>query len=390
MSIRTPTAIPAAPAALRWGLVALLGLLAACGSTNDAMQGPPAFQAPSAAPAAPVPATPTVLAAIEPTAPEVELPPLPPLVFVRQGNVWRSDGSSNEPRRLTDFGLFTYTDQPAVSPADGRIAFVAVSTPATSDANPRASNELTFALTVMDSDGSNQQVIWEYTEGQLVLPSWSVDGSALYVTTAEVLATPDAYGRNQRLQGMRVPLDGAAPQLVVENAIGLAMAPDGSGLTYVRVPTTEQYFSLMVAAPDGSAPQEILAGTEFQNLYSLRFSADGERLVFAAMGGPPTDEQGNPLALQPPSPLEQALRLFEPPTAAAHGDPWGVWTINRDGTALRLVLTLFHGLPTATFSPDGMQLAVMDSSGIYLLQSDGSQVQQIDYQGDSGGLVWVP
>jgi hypothetical protein len=312
-------------------------------------------------------------------------------VFVRQGNIWRSDGTAAEPQQLTDLGLFSYADQPAVSPADGRIAFVKVTSPsrATVEANPEGVSKPSYALTVMDADGGNQNVIWEYTDGQMAFPAWSADGTALFVTTSELLTTSDAQGRSQRIQGLRVPVSGGMPQVVAEDAIGVSMAPDGSAIAYARLPRTGTAFSLVVAAPDGSAPQEMLGSSRFQSIYGLRFSPDGERLVFAATGGPPIDSQGIPVGVRQLSPLERALSLLEPPTANAHGEPYGVWTVNRDGTGLRLVFILYHGIPTATFSPDGTQLAVMDTSGIYVLRADGSQVQQVSFEGDSGGLVWV-
>jgi Tol biopolymer transport system component len=317
------------------------------------------------------------------------LQPLPPLVFVRQGNIWRSDGTANAPQVLTNLGTFAYGDQPAVSSVDGKIAFVRISAPANETSEAATVPMLTYALTVMNADGSEQRTVFEADGVEMALPYWTADGKTLLATTVTPLTTPDKYKRMTDMQGVRIPLDGGEPQVVVENAIGLTSTADGSALMYIRVPSPEGTPALMLTAGDGSNPRDILKDTNFSSLFVPRFSPDGARIVFAAAGGPETDAQGNPIALPSPSLLERALELLAPPSARAHGAPWGVWIVNQDGSGLRLLTTLYHGAPIASFSPDGTQIAVMDGSGIYLLQTDGSQVLQLDFQGDSGGLVWV-
>ena len=146
--------------------------------------------------------------------------------------------------------------------------------------------------------------------------------------------------------------------------------------------------SLNVAAPDGSNSRELIGGKDFQGFYAPRFSPDGKRIVVAAIGGPPTDPQGNPIKASAPSPLDRLLGLFEPPTAEAHGLPWDLWTVNADGTGLRRLTTFYEDLPMAVFSPDGKQLAVMALGGIYLMDADGSRLRRIDQVGDHGGLDW--
>jgi hypothetical protein len=333
-----------------------------------------------------IPTSPTASASVL----EAVVQPLPPLVFVRQGNIWRSDGTTTPPKQLTNLGSFSYGDQPAVSAADGKIAFVAISLPPSEapGADPLVST-LTYALMVMNADGSDQRVILEYDKGEIALPYWTADGQGLFATTVTARATPDKYERTQDIQGVRLALGDEEPQIVVEDSIGLTSAPNGALLTYITVPSPDGTPALMISAPDGSNARKVLAKASFQSLYAPRFSPDGTRIVFSGAGGPATDEQGNPIGLHTPSILERALRMLEPPSVQAHGDAWGVWTVNQDGTGLRLLTTLYHGAPTASFSPDGGQIAVMDGSGIYVMQADGSQILQIDFQGDSGGLVWT-
>lgn len=50
--------------------------------------------------------------------------PLPPLVFERDGRLWRSDGTTASPTQLTPFGAGEHARYPSVSPDGQRIAFV--------------------------------------------------------------------------------------------------------------------------------------------------------------------------------------------------------------------------------------------------------------------------
>jgi Tol biopolymer transport system component len=146
----------------------------------------------------------------------------------------------------------------------------------------------------------------------------------------------------------------------------------------------------MVANADGSGARALIDGAAFQAFYAPRFSPDGTRIVVAAIGGPETDGQGNPVT--PPSgasPLDGLLGLLAPATAEAHGLPWDLWTVHVDGSGLRRLTQFYEDLPMATYSPDGKQIAVMGAGGIYLLDADGANLRRIDAVGDHGGLDWV-
>src|SRR5205823_3282974 len=52
--------------------------------------------------------------------------PLPPIVFARQGNIWRSPGNGSAPHPLTKFQDEAYAEYPTIAPNGGTIAFVAI------------------------------------------------------------------------------------------------------------------------------------------------------------------------------------------------------------------------------------------------------------------------
>ena len=53
----------------------------------------------------------------------------------------------------------------------------------------------------------------------------------------------------------------------------------------------------------------------FSDFSAPRFSPDGKQILFVAIGGPPIDGLGNPIAQREPSPLDTLLGLFAPPVA---------------------------------------------------------------------------
>src|SRR5688500_11584217 len=56
--------------------------------------------------------------------------PLPPLVFVRDGKLWRSDGDAAAPPQLTGVEAPASVSHPAVSPDGSRIAYALAGPPA--------------------------------------------------------------------------------------------------------------------------------------------------------------------------------------------------------------------------------------------------------------------
>ena len=135
--------------------------------------------------------------------------------------------------------------------------------------------------------------------------------------------------------------------------------------------------------------RELIGPGAFTDFYAPRFAPDGARIIFAAIGGPVTNEQGYPIAARDSAPLERLLGWLAPPTAEAHGAPWDLWTINADGSGLRRLPMVREDTPMAVFSPDGRQIVMMGAGGIYLLDADGGNLRRIDPVGDHGGLDWV-
>ncbi len=257
--------------------------------------------------------------------------PLPPLVFVRQGGLWRSNGDGQPPRQLIAPGVDRSAEHPAVAPDGARVAFILREPPPLTATLPIS----TSALYVMSADGANPRALWRPPRGQLGSPAWLPDGRALYVGLTDILSDPTAPVVERLFQIVRVDAATGEHRVVLEDAREPAITRDGRRMAYVGFNRAYAAPTLHIAAPDGSDDRELIGPGAFSDFYAPRFSPDGARIIFAAIGGPVTNEQGYPIAARDPAPLERLLGWLAPPTAEAHGAPWDLWTINADGSGLR-------------------------------------------------------
>lgn len=324
----------------------------------------------------------------EPTAAPASAEPLPPLIFTRAGNVWRSDGSGRPPRQLTTLASGSYAEYPIISPKGDRIAFVVTSQgPLGPEDWPQLNPET--KLMVMGSDGSDMQVLWDPERGVLGQPVWTPDGQAIDVAVADVLSAPNAPVPDRLFQIIRVDPASKARVVALENAYDLSFSRDGQMIVFLRWNKDHAAFTLNVAAPDGSEERELVAAGAFSDFSAPRFSPDGQQILFVATGGPPTDPQGKPIAEHDQSPIDTLLGLFAPAVAEAHGALMDLWLVNSDGTGLHRLVGLREDTPMGVFAPDGTRIVVMGAGGIYLVNANGSNVRKIDPIGDHGGLDWA-
>ncbi len=323
-----------------------------------------------------------------PPAPESN-EPLPPLVFARQGQIWRSDGTGAAPIQLTNFDSNSIPSQPSISPDGTRIAFVALIQPPITATLPLPTSK----LFLIDMQGSGLREIWAPKEGILWLPTWAPDQQALYLLANGTVVASAGGDSTSRLQIVRVDLQQGERRVILSSALDPTISRDGSQMAYLKFDEDGVTMHVEIADLDGQNPKRIISGKQFLGFYAPRFTPDGKQIIVAAIEGPPTDEHGYPLADTGRPALvdvgQWMLGLFAPSVAEAHGAPWDLWIVNTDGSGLRRLTKLNEDLPMAAISPDGSTVAVMAYNGIYLMNIDGSHLRRIDAHGDHGGLDWV-
>jgi copper transport protein len=351
----------------RWDLVNHLHLLA---------------RAPTATAARPAPVAPSQLIPEPP--PDDGAIPGGRLVFGADfdNDLWLLELPDGKPAPLTRLSAKEFASNPAWSPDSRQIAFSYYRLPDNA-AIPVPDG---LDLYIMNADGSAMRplLLHEASGTALQYPAWAADGASVYISRA-------APGGARSIDSVTV--QSGEVSRVVSSAAFPALSPDGRWLAYVRYPTPpDRGESLWFSAPDGSAPQEIIAPSVFAKYYGLRFSPDGKRLLFAAVGRPPGTTGSLPER-------RRTLfgRIFTFPRAYANGDLWDLWVVDVDGHNLRPVTALSEDMPVATWSPDGRHIAFLGGgsansaeAGVTIILLGRRGLRRLTTQPGHRGLDWAP
>lgn len=294
---------------------------------------------------------------------------------------------------LRSFDLATRTSQtfltfprgafgglPAVSP-DGKLVAYSLFRPSGNVKEPGGSD-----LWVVDADGSNpRQVLVHEAPGEaLTEPAWGPDSRSLYYTRRP---------RQGPSQVERVSLDGTGRAVVAREASSPWPSPDGQRLAYLTLDAQTSAAGLWVAGADGNGARRLLGSPEYLQLASPRWSPDGRRIVFSAVGGESAPGPGRSAPSGPGAWLERlpaalGARLG-PSVAHAHGVPWDLWLVNPDGSGLKQLTQLSEDAPIATWSPDSRWIAFTGELGLYLVDAEGRQTRRLSEEGSGGGVAWL-
>ncbi|HLI26829.1 MAG TPA: hypothetical protein VKZ60_07160 [Chloroflexota bacterium] len=296
------------------------------------------------------------------------------LTYQRDGNIYVLPLTSKQERKLTDFPPAAPAVFSARAPDGSRLAYV-------------RQEGLGSALYLANSDGGDARKLLDVSEAGATLEwlQWTPSGDALLYTYHGFLMEGTRI-LGELFRAERLDVAGGSPTVVVEDAEGPTMASTGA-IAFVRTTRTGQ--QLVVREPEGSE-RVLVPERSFTSLAAPRFSHDGRRVAFVAVGeGPQVGAAAPSWALDPRHALAALRAGLAPPVALAHGEPWDIWLAELGG-GVRRVNKLGEDEPTVAWSADDRYLAVSGGTGVYVLDVASGQATQLTKVGGFGGIDWTP
>ena len=206
-------------------------------------------------------------------------------------------------------------------------------------------------------------------------PAFAPDGATLYLVHLQRIDDPLQAFR-QTLVRVRLADERVEP--LVDDAFWPSVSPDGLRLAYVTIDPDDFTNTLFLAAPDGEAARPAVEPGFLPYLDSPVFSRDSTWLYFSAVG------RGG---------IAQANgfdRLLGVVPAEAHSLPSEWWRVPAQGGPPERLTDLGQSGLFGAFSPDGRHFAFLSSSGLFTMDSNGSNVTALLNVWASGSLEWTP
>lgn len=249
-------------------------------------------------------------------------------------------------------------------------------------APPPPSDETQFGysdLYLMPYDGPSQPQPF-LTRGEpqesFFFSTWGTDSQSVYYTH---LYRIDPNSEIPAFQNdvEKATLDGQTETLI-EHGLWPAVSPDGSKIAYLYADPATFSNDLYLANPDGSEQAPVMQPGVNPPVDAHLFTRDGSQLIFSMV---------NPQ----PAPASSWLdKLFGLRIASAHNVPSDWYTAPLSGGSPQRLTSLFDVNLNGDLSPDGGQMAFIGASGLYVMNTDGSNLELLTNDLFIGTVSWLP
>jgi Tol biopolymer transport system component len=252
-------------------------------------------------------------------------------------------------------------------------------------APPPAEGELQFGYTNLysasiDAPAELAPILLRGSEQEAFFnPIWSPDGAYLYFAHAQ--ATDDQTGNPFQYDIERMAYPDGEPEIIVQDAFWPRLSSDGSRLVYITFDTADYSNDLYVANADGSDPILLVPSEDFLAVDAPLFSPDNAHIIFSAVSNEP------PVA---PASLSWFEQLLGVQTASAHNVPSDWWRVSIEGDKAERLTQIFDTGMYGDLSPDGERMIFVTTTGLFVMNPDGTGLQRLMDVWAGGTIDWVP
>ena len=245
-------------------------------------------------------------------------------------------------------------------------------------------SKVSQALYVVPLDGSQQpQILFPSPSpgDQYIQVEWSPDGKYIYYVHVNQLLPLEPGQLSPVYTLYRISYPEGIQEKVAENAFWPRLSPDSSRIVFISNDPFAAKNLLYIANANGDDAREVgFSGSWIPEIKDAPLILpDGQTILFSAPI-PPVAYQPNWLD-----------RLMGVQVAQAHSVPSDWWSISTNG-GLPERLTQIQAVNLfASLSPDKSHIASLSGDGLFVMNLDGSDLQQIfSDKGVFGTVSWIP
>lgn len=239
-------------------------------------------------------------------------------------------------------------------------------------------------LVLLDLSGQSDisQFVTRADTGEwLGAPVWMPDGSGVLFQREDLRAGPDLYAGQAEVRYPSrvewVAANGQGRMIISDSGFNPSPSPDGAEVAFIRISPRGP---ALVARHLASGEERTIVQSGLQPDFAYpRYSPDGSQLAFLAT----IPSNGLPAHLV-------AELEIGPKSAYAHGQPWDLWIVGRDGSGLRRLAPVGADDGSLAWSPDGSQIFVYGSTGARLVEVPSGETALMTYLAGFGAISWLP